>query len=397
MSIRKRQTKHGTSYDVCIYVAPGKRRAKTVHTKAAAIALEAAWIAERDAKSTHDGTLTLKQYIAKVYWPVASQRLAATSKDTYEQEIRLRINPALGALPLRDIDRGAIQNLMVDKCKSAGTAKKAIGVLKTILNEAIHDGYITKNYACSKFALPSTPSQPRDNGLVLSTFSEIHAALDMVDELASVSIQRIAYTGLLQGLRPEERYALDWSCFDLDAQTITIKEARIKASALHGGVQDKQTKTKNSARTIPIHPRLHELLLSTPSTRSGAFIQAAGSGRISPSTAQHRWRQFLREHPDFPPVTLENMRHSFATAYLDAGGRIETLSRILGHANISTTVNRYFRPDVKALRNDFERITQESRKNGVSPAQRLEFDSPRLHHIESSLMQVIAEYFCDSE
>lgn len=397
MSIRKRQTKHGTSYDVCIYVAPGKRRAKTVRTKSAAIALEAAWIAERDAKSTHDGTLTLKQYITRVYWPVASQRLAATSKDTYEQEIRLRINPALGALPLRDIDRAAIQNLMVDKCASAGTAKKSIGVLKTILNEAIHDGYITKNYACSKFALPSTPSQPRDNGLVLSTFAEIHAALDMVDEYATTSVQRIAYTGLLQGLRPEERYALDWSCFDLDAQTLTITQARIKASPLHGGVQDKTTKTANSKRTIPIHPRLHALLLSTPSTRSGAFIQAATGGRISPSTAQHRWRQFLREHPDFPPVTIENMRHSFATAYLDAGGHIETLSRILGHANISTTVNRYFRPDVKALRNDFDRITQESRMDNVCAGQRLEFDSPRLHHFEQSLLQVIAEYFGDSE
>ena len=384
MSIRKRQTKSGYVYDVTVYVHAGKRRTKTTHSKSAAIALEAAWIAERDAKSTHDGTLTLKQYIAKVYWPVASQRLAATSKDTYEQEIRLRINPALGALPLRDIDRAAIQNLMVDKCASVGTAKKSIGVLKTILNEAVHDGYITKNYACSKFALPSTPSQPRDNGLVLSTFAEIHAALDMVDEYAITS-------------GPEERYALDWSCFDLDAQTLTITQARIKASPLHGGVQDKQTKTKNSARTIPLHPRLHELLMSTPSTRSGAFIQSAGSGRISPSTAQHRWRQFLREHPDFPPVTIENMRHSFATAYLDAGGRIETLSRILGHANISTTVNRYFRPDVKALRNDFDRITQESRMNDVCAGQRLEFDSPRLHHIESSLMQVIADYFSQLE
>jgi len=91
------------------------------------------------------------------------------------------------------------------------------------------------------------------------------------------------------------------------------------------------------------------------------------------------------------------MRHSFATAYLDAGGRIETLSRILGHANISTTVNRYFRPDVKALRNDFDRITQKSRMNDVCAGQQREFDSPRLHHFEQSLLQVIAEYFGDSE
>ena len=85
------------------------------------------------------------------------------------------------------------------------------------------------------------------------------------------------------------------------------------------------------------------------------------------------------------------MRHSFATAYLDAGGRIETLSRILGHANISTTINRYYRPDVKALRHDLDRIAKISRINDVSAGQRQEFDSPRLHHSLTELLQVIGD------
>lgn len=323
-----------------------------------------------------------------MYWPTAVKRLSATSCDTYEQEIRLRIVPSLGHMQLREIDRAAIQSLMVDRCKTSGVARSAIGVLKTILNEAIHDGYITRNYACSKFALPSTPPRSRDNGLVLSTFAEIRRALDIVDKRASISVQRIAYTGLLQGLRPEERYALDWSCFDMKTKTITIIEARVKASPIHGGVQDKETKTKNSARTIPMHPDFYAYLLSTPRS-DGAFILSETGGRISPSTAQHRWKRFLRDNPDFPPVTIENMRHSFATAYLDAGGRIETLSRILGHANISTTLNRYYRPDVDTLRRDLTRITQESRIDAVSPGQQRKFDSPRLHHSISELLQVI--------
>jgi site-specific recombinase XerD len=37
-------------------------------------------------------------------------------------------------------------------------------------------------------------------------------------------------------------------------------------------------------------------------------------------------------------------RHSFATSYLHAGGRVEDLSRILGHADIVTTYRRYVRP-----------------------------------------------------
>ena len=45
-----------------------------------------------------------------------------------------------------------------------------------------------------------------------------------------------------------------------------------------------------------------------------------------------------------PHVTIENQRHSFATSYLHAGGRVEDLSRILGHADIVTTYRRYVRP-----------------------------------------------------
>ena len=83
-------------------------------------------------------------------------------------------------------------------------------------------------------SLPVRPSSPvlagllieaSDAGLVLSTFAEIRSALDYVDNHAPLSVQRIAYTGLLQGLRPEERYALDWSCFDMTAKTLTISEA----------------------------------------------------------------------------------------------------------------------------------------------------------------------------
>ena len=132
MSIRKRKTKDGYSYDVVVYTSGRKRKCKTVHSKAAAVALEAQLTAERDAQSARDGSLTLKRYIYTMYWPVAVKRLSATSCDTYEQEIRLRIVPSLGHLALRDIDRAAIQSLMVDRCKNSGIARKSIGVGKPV-------------------------------------------------------------------------------------------------------------------------------------------------------------------------------------------------------------------------------------------------------------------------
>lgn len=356
MSIRTRKLANGKSvYDVTVKHG-GKREYVTAYSLAEARAIEVE-LKSRHCRNTSRRPLTLEQYIYAEYWPIASKRLAATSLDTYEQEIRLRIVPALGNVKLRDINRSKIQKLMIDECQTECVARKAIGTLKTILNEALNDGYIATNYACSKFAMPA-PGDKRDNGVVLSSFDEIYKLLRLLDGEGSKTAQRIAYTGLLQGLRPEERYALDWSCFDLERKTVTITEARVAASSRHGGVQDKAPKTEKSTRVLPMHIRLYYYCMAQNEPHEGPFIANGAGGRISPSTAQKRWRAFLREHPECPQVTIENMRHSFATAYLAAGGRIEVLSRVLGHTNISTTINRYYRPGIDVMANDFDSVVR---------------------------------------
>ena len=100
-----------------------------------------------------------------------------------------------------------------------------------------------------------------------------------------------------------------------------------------------------------MHPQFKAWIETIPRT-SGAFIKGAHGARLCPSTGRKQYNRFLAANPDVPPVTIENMRHSFATAYLAQGGRIEVLSKLLGHSNINTTIGRYYRPDVDTLRND---------------------------------------------
>lgn len=359
MSVRARQLKDGTTvYDARVfmgYTIDGKpdRRSVTCRTKRAAQLEEAKLLAEKDAMRNRSGRISLASYIDSYYWPVASKRLAATSLDTYEKEIRLRIRPALGNVDVRDIDRQRIQR-MVDAIATESVARKCVGVLKTVMNAAKGDGLIVANPAEATFAMPQKGAR-RDNGLVLTTFAQISELLAIVRERGSQSVQRMAYTGLLQGLRPEERYALDWADLDVDARTLNVNKALVATSAKHGGSRMKGTKTEKSTRLLPMHPDFAAWLEDVPSGR-GPFILGADGGRISPSTAQKRWRRFLDANPDAPPVTLENMRHSFATSFLHAGGQVADLSLMLGHANISTTMNRYVRPNVDDLGRAMEAI-----------------------------------------
>lgn len=359
MSITARKLKSGrTVYDAVVYVGftpDGKRDRKSVtcRTRRAAEIEHAKLVAMADAMRGRSGRMALGDYIDAMWWPRVSARLQATSLDTYEKEVRLRIRPHLGGVDVRDIDRRRIQ-AMVDAIPTESVARKCVGVLKTILNEAKGDGLIAANPAEATFSMPQK-GRSRDSGLVLGSFDQIGGLLAIVRERASESVQRIAYTGLLQGLRPEERYALDWSDIDTAMRVVHVRAAYVIASAQHGGRQLKPPKTANGARDVPMLPQFADWL-STQPQGSGPFIVGADGRRISPSTAQKRWRAFLRDNPDVPPVTIENMRHSFATAYLAAGGRIEALSRILGHADISTTLRRYVRPDFSNLREDVDAL-----------------------------------------
>ena len=363
MSISKRRLKNGsTVYDVVEYTGftlHGIRDRKSVTCTSYKDAKreQARLVALRDATRNRSGRITLSQYVEQWYRPLMGE-LAASSRDTYERELRLRILPALGGIDVRDVNRAMIQR-MVDGCKTHAPAKKALGVLKTILNEAVGDGIIVMNPACARFAMPPS-GRKRDNGIVIGSFSAMRPVLDAAEGWGDGTCEKLAVTGLLMGLRPEERYGLDWADVDFRAGMVRVRRAYTAVSAAEGGNVLKETKTKRSARDVPMPPeasrRLMRLSRDGNVVMSGPFLIGASGKRLTPSTACKRWRAFLRDHPDLPPVTVENMRHSFATSYLAGGGNVENLSRILGHSDINTTFSRYVRPQSDALAEEMARV-----------------------------------------
>ena len=351
MTIKKRIKKDGTAvYDATLYygMVDGRRNRRTVTCSTLSQARKLEADAERYRRAVHDrtGALTLGEYVERQYWPLAERRLEATSRDTYEKELRLRILPALGNCRLDAIDRRAVQK-MVDGCATRSVARKAVSTLKTILNEAIADGYMSTNPAAAKLTLPPH-GQSRDNGLILTDFDQIAYFIAAIKNDGSQAILRLVATGLLLGLRPQERYGLDYEDFDYDARTVTIRRAYVAATGKNGGTQVKRPKTENGARVIPLPPLFVDMFADHQWT--GAWIRSDSGARMCPSTAQKAWRRYLDAHPELPPITLENMRHSFATSCIHAGMHVEDLSRVLGHADVSTTWRRYVRPDLKNVR-----------------------------------------------
>ena len=356
MSIKRRKLKDGTIvYDAVLEygTADGKRdrRKRTFAT------LKEAKAAEKDAERLrgalrHHGRLKLGEYVERYYWPIASRRLEATSLDTYRKELDKRILPVLGDEYLEELDRLKIQR-MVDMCRTESVGRKAHGLLRTILNEAVGDGFLQYNPATARYAMPPKGKR-RDNGVVLTDWKQIQRFLKATKD-APRPVRRLIVSGLCLGLRPEERYALDYEDLDLHHGTVTIKGAYVTASSKHGGNQMKATKTKGSQRVLPMSALFIENAIFD-CDGEGPWITNEGGGRMSPSTGRHMYGRYMREHPDLPQVTLENMRHSFATACLHAGMNVEDVSKMLGHADINTTFRRYVKPDLEDMRVAFRKI-----------------------------------------
>lgn len=358
MSITKRKLKNGkTVYDVSEYIGftlNGKRDRKkvTCYSPREAKIEQAKLIALRDARRNRSGRCTFGQYVDEWYW-ASTSKLTASTRDTYEKELRLRLRPAFENVDMRDITRPMVQR-MVDSCETRCVAKKALGVLKTVLNQAVGDGLITSNPTFAAYNMPPE-GKKRDNGLVITTFEDMKPLLQALSDYSVVDggfCRVLGVLGLLMGLRPEERYGLDWQDIDFERKICAIRRAYLPVSAREGSNDLKAPKTELSERVLPIPVEvcamLEEYRDHNSTNNVGAVLQGVTNKRVSPSTARHRWERFLRwcdeTNRDVLHVTIENCRHSYATSYLHASGNIEDLSRLLGHSNIMTTFKRYVRP-----------------------------------------------------
>lgn len=74
--------------------------------------------------------------------------------------------------------------------------------------------------------------------------------------------------------------------------------------------------------------------------------------------SMHRWYSRCIEQAGVRYRKLHTTRHTFATAWLRAGGRLETLSLVLGHASIKTTYDEYAHLDMSDVAADLALMEQ---------------------------------------
>ncbi len=74
------------------------------------------------------------------------------------------------------------------------------------------------------------------------------------------------------------------------------------------------------------------------------YVLSNDENPIEPRTYRNYYKRILKKL-EIPYLKFHGLRHSFATRCIESKNSVKTVSVILGHANITTTLNLYVHPN----------------------------------------------------
>ena len=162
------------------------------------------------------------------------------------------------------------------------------------------------------------------------------------------------------GLRVGEVCALRWENVDFETRRIHVEKTieRIYSKEENKTIVIIDTpKSITSVRTIPINSKLYNILKQIRGKSKKTDFVLAGSSEhyVEPRNYQYHFKEILKRSK-VKKYKFHTLRHTFATNCIEAGMDIKSLSEILGHADVSITLNIYVHSSDKIKRKYLEKI-----------------------------------------
>lgn len=138
------------------------------------------------------------------------------------------------------------------------------------------------------------------------------------------------------GLRRGEVLALHWEDVNLDKKVLHV---RYSLQQLKGkGLVITEVKNESSRRTVSIPDFAVEVL--KPLQGEGLVFQTSNSTPIGPRNLVRHFKASL-EKAGLPDMRFHDLRHTTATLLLTSDVHPKVVQSILGHSQISTTLDIY--------------------------------------------------------
>ena len=250
---------------------------------------------------------------------------------------------------IREEDVQGLVNRKLESGLSQKTVRDILVVLKMILRYGAKYGLLPGYQIDVKF-----PTDREKQDLEVLTLTHQRQLMTFLKEHFTFLNLGI-YICLSTGLRIGEVCALQWNDVDVASGVIRISKTLQRIYLVDG--KEKYTelivdkpKTKNSIREVPMTGDLLALVRPLKKiVRSDYYVLTNAAAPIEPRTYRCYFNR-LQQQLGLPKMRFHGLRHSFATRCIESKCDYKTVSVLLGHSNISTTLNLYVHPSLEQKR-----------------------------------------------
>lgn len=269
---------------------------------------------------------------------------------TYTLLIQNHILPTFGCK--KDICEDEVQKFVLEKLNSglsAKSTKDVIIVLKMILRYGAKYKYIDAPLLDIKY-----PTERERHKLEVLTRAQQKTIMAYIKE--NFTFRNIGiYICLTTGLRIGEICALRWQDINTDLGVISVRQTIqriyiIEETKRHTELSIDSPKTKNSIRDVPMSAELLKMLKPLKKVINDDYYLLTNEEKPTEPRTYRNYYHDLMAKLKMPILKFHGLRHSFATRCIESNGDYKTVSVILGHSNISTTLNLYVHPNEEQKR-----------------------------------------------
>lgn len=244
--------------------------------------------------------------------------------------------------PLQAVTEMQIKDfLLKNQHYSQSTINKQFGLLKRILDAAVDKDIIVKNPMIKIRKPKSKQIRKKIRALTVEEQKKLMHVLQTED----VNYSQQMMLSLLTGMRMGEINALHVKDVYFDFNTITVNKT-IARGAKGEAILNPEPKTSAGERKLQMSDDVRWILQDAIRDKQSGLIFTNKNKMITTNQVNAQYNRVLKKYDIIDTsidgrVDLHSLRHTYATRCIEAGMPPKVLQQLLGHTDITVTMNTY--------------------------------------------------------
>ncbi len=288
---------------------------------------------------------TLGAYLERWLDEAVRDTVKQSTFENYAYVVRRHIIPGLGLVRLRNLKSREVRRLYREKL-GAGLSPRTVQIIHTVLRralqQAVRDDVLPRNVCDAVTA-------PRQTKKEMRPLTPVQAKR-LLKVVCGDRLEALYVLAVTTGLREGELLGLRWDDIDLERRLLQVRRQLTRTRAGLSFSAPKRGKARVVRLTATAVAALegHRAAQNEERARAGSlwpetslvFTSTVGTP-VDVGNLTYRSFRPLLERADLPRIRFHDLRHTCATLLLSRGTHPKIVQEMLGHANISMTMDTY--------------------------------------------------------